>query len=203
MKRLKYLVLLLITVLFVPFAVYATDEAATTTGEEQVTTEEAAAEESKEAKVYLFRGETCPHCQEAEEWFQSIEAEYGSYFEIVDYETWNDEANRDVFRNVLKARGEYVSDDESLGVPYILIGDKSWTGFAEEYQQEIIDQIKQVFAQDVSERYDIMKYIESGTTPKKESAEKSGATDAIILLVILLVCGGAGFGIYQARKNTK
>ena len=203
MKRLKYLVLLLITVLFVPFAVYATDEAATTTGEEQVTTEEAATEESKEVKVYLFRGETCPHCQEAEEWFQSIEAEYGSYFEIVDYETWEHEENVDIFREVLKARGEYVSDEESLGVPYILIGDKSWNGFTEEYEQEIIDQIKQVFAQDVSERYDIMKYIESGTTPKKESAEKSGASDAIILLVILLVCGGAGFGIYQARKNTK
>ena len=193
MKRLKYLVLLLITVLFVPFAVYATDEAATTTGEEQVTTQE-----SKEVNLYFFRGEGCPHCEEAEEWFKSIEEEYGSYFNIVDYEVWNDENNAALMEKVAKARGE-----EAEGVPYIIVGDKSWSGFTSEYEQEILDQIQKVFAQDVSERYDIMKYVDSGTSQKKESSEKSGATDAIILLVILLVCGGAGFGIYQARKNTK
>ena len=193
MKRLKYLVLLLITVLFVPFAVYATDEAATTTGEEQVTTQE-----SKEVNLYFFRGEGCPHCEEAEEWFKSIEEEYGSYFNIVDYEVWNDENNAALMEKVAKARGE-----EAEGVPYIIVGDKSWSGFTSEYEQEILDQIQKVFAQDVSERYDIMKYVDSGTSQKNESSEKSGATDAIILLVILLVCGGAGFGIYQARKNTK
>ena len=28
---------------------------------------------SKKINVYLFRGEGCPHCQEAEEWFSSID----------------------------------------------------------------------------------------------------------------------------------
>ena len=187
MKRLKYLVILL-AILFVPFAVFAEDEQVTTTGEEQATT----TEESKEVNLYFFRGEGCSHCAEAEEWFQSIEEEYGSFFNIVDYETWYNEENQALMEKVAEARGE-----EAEGVPYIIVGDKSWQGFTEEYKEEILDQIKQVFAQNVSERYDIMKYVESGTTPKKES------NDAVILLVILLVCGGLGFGIYQARKKAK
>ena len=187
MKRLKYLVILL-AILFVPFAVFAEDEQVTTSGEEQATT----TEESKEVNLYFFRGEGCSHCAEAEEWFQSIEAEYGSFFKIVDYETWYNEENAALMEKVAEARGE-----EASGVPYIIIGDKSWNGFDTDYTEEMLDQIKLEFAKDVSERYDIMKYVESGTTPKKES------NDAVILLVILLVCGGLGFGIYQARKNAK
>ena len=62
MKKLKYLVILLIAALVIPFTVHADGE------------------ESKEVKVYFFRGEGCPHCVEAEEWFITIEEEYGSYF---------------------------------------------------------------------------------------------------------------------------
>ena len=102
MKKLKYLVILLIAALIIPFTVYAE-------GEENT--------ESKEVNVDLFRGEGCPHCQEAEEWLESIEEEYGSYFKVVDYEVWYNQENSELMTEVAKARGESAE-----GVPYIIIG---------------------------------------------------------------------------------
>ena len=70
------LLLVLLMILVAPFTVFA---------------EEEAKEESKEVKVYFFRGQGCSHCAEAEEWFKSIEEEMGDRFEIIDYETWYNE----------------------------------------------------------------------------------------------------------------
>lgn len=193
MKRLKYFVILFAAVLLLPFAVMAE-------GEEVTATEEAVTEDatSNEVPVYFFRGEGCPHCEEAEQWFSSIEEELGSYFKIVDYETWYNEENADLMQKVAEARGE-----EAEGVPYIIIGDKSWNGFDEaSYADEIKDQIKSVFAQNVNDRYDVMKYLDNPSKAKKE-ADKSSNNDALILIVILLVCGGAGYGIYKARATAK
>lgn len=87
--------------------------------------------------IYFFRGEGCPHCQEAEEWFDSIKGEYGDLFTVVDYETWNNQDNAKLMEAIAKLRGETVE-----GVPYIIIGNKSWNGFTESYEQEMINEIK-------------------------------------------------------------
>ena len=182
MKNVKYLFLFM-AILFLPFVVFAD--------------EEASSDESKEAIIYFFRGEGCSHCAEAEEWFKSIEDEYGERFTIKDYETWYDEDNAELMKKVAKARGE---EDQATGVPYIIIGDKSWIGFADEYKDEIKEQIDKVYGQDVSERYDILKYVKSGKSAKKE--EKSNSSDVVALLCMIVVCGLIIFGIYKARKNT-
>lgn len=190
MKRLKYFVILLVAFLIIPFGVFAE-------GEENGNAEETNTEEkteSKEVTLYFFRGEGCSHCAEAEEWFQSIEEEYGSFFEIKEYETWYNEDNADLMQRVAEARGETAD-----GVPYIIVGNKSWNGFAEDYKDEIINEIKSVFEQDVADRYDIMKYL---ATQKNEKEENSSSSDFVALVLIVLVVGGIGFGIYQARKNT-
>ncbi len=205
MKKLKYLVILLALTLIIPFTVYAEDEE--TYNEEEVveeaseetpeeTTENNEQEESKEVKIYFFRGEGCPHCEEAEEWFKSIEEEYGSLFEVVDYETWYNEDNAKLMQDVAEVRGETAE-----GVPYIIIGDKSWNGFAESYEEDIINQIKTLFEQNVSERYDVMKYLDIIGNGKKTDEEKE-SNDALALILIILITGGVGFGIYQARKKT-
>ena len=196
MKSIKYLVILLVAFLLVPFAVYAVDEEVTSENPEVTT-----GETDNRVPVYIFRGEGCPHCAEAEAWFQSIEEEYGSMFKIVDYETWENTENRELFVKVLKARGEYVSDEESLGVPYILVGDKSWNGFADDYKDEIIEQIKNVFAQNIDDRYDIMKYLD--TASKGKTAPKKESNDVLALILILLVCGGIGFGVHKARTTVQ
>lgn len=199
MKKLKYLVLLFAAFLILPFAVYAEDEYEDEGYVEEVaeetTSSEESNDESKKVNVYLFRGEGCPHCQEAEEWFESIKDEYGSYFKVVDYETWYNEDNAKLMEQVAEARGETAE-----GVPYIIIGNKSWNGFAESYEEEILEQIKSVFAQDVSERYDIMTYLPYINNDKKE--EEKSSNDVLSLIIIVVVAGGIGFGIYQARKKT-
>lgn len=179
MKKIKYLVILLISALVIPFTVKAEGE---TNGE------------SKEVKVYFFRGEGCSHCAEAEAWFQSIEAEYGSYFQIIDYETWYNQDNANLMQEVAAARGE-----EAEGVPYIIIGNQSWNGFTEAYGSEMIERIKSEFETNVDDRYDIMKLLPE--LSKKE--ESSTGKDILALLVILVVFGGICFGVYKARTKTK
>ncbi len=190
MKYIKYLVVLLAIFLVLPFGVFAEDENNTTSESEATVSND-----DKKVNLYLFRGEGCPHCAEAEEWFDSIKGEYGDYFKVVDYEVWNDEDNAKLMEKVAKLRNEDVS-----GVPYIIIGDKSWNGFDESYEDEMIDQIKSVYSQDVSKRYDIMNYVNDSSSNSK--TKKSSSSDVLALIIILIVVGGAGYGIYYARKST-
>ena len=184
MKKFKFLFVLLAMVLVLPLTVFADEE-------EETTTEEV----DQRVLVYFFRGEGCPHCQEAEEWFQSIEAEYGSKYRIVDYETWYDEDNADLMQRVSDAR-----DDNATGVPYIIIGDKSWIGFDETtYGPEIKAQIDAVYAQEVSERYDALALV--GESAKAEKAKDGNGSDVIALVVILVVVALGCFGIYKARVS--
>ena len=183
MKQFKYLMLLLAMVFVLPFTVLAEGEEA-----ESV---------DNRVKVYFFRGEGCPHCAEAEQWFSKIQDEYGSKFQIVDYETWNNADNAKLMQKVAVARGE---EDEATGVPYIIIGDKSWIGFAESSMaDEIKSQIDTVYAQAESDRYDVMDLVETGKT--NTSKEESNGSDVLALVIILLVVGGICFGVYKARNT--
>ena len=191
MKVLKYLVVLLAIFLIMQFAVFAEEEAS---NNDENTTEEASSNDnsdSKKVNVYFFRGEGCSHCAEAEEWFDSIKEEYSEYYNLIDYEVWYNTDNSDLMQKVADARGE-----EAEGVPYIIIGDKSWNGFDSSYEEDMINQIKSVYAQDVKDRYDIMTLLTDSKTSKKDS----NASDILVLLAIIVVAGGIGFVIYKARK---
>lgn len=184
MKKLKYLVVLLMALMIIPFGVFA-DE--TDTSEDNV---------SKAVTVYLFRGDGCSYCAAAEEWFNEIGLqELGKKFIVKDYETWYNQDNADLMRKVAEARNESAN-----GVPYIIVGDQSWAGFADEYKEEIISKINSVYDQEVSERYDIMQLVETGTTKEKE---KSSSSDVVALIVILAIVGAAGFAIYTTKKSVK
>ena len=181
MKKFSFVLVLLMALLVLPFSVFADDEELIATNEE----------DSKKVNVYLFRGEGCPHCQEAEEWFDSIQEEYGSFFKVVDYEVWNDTDNSDLMDKVAKARKEDVE-----GVPYIIIGDHSWNGFTDSYKEEMVSEIKAEFEKDVDSRYDIMKLMENG-----EVEEEKGSNDFVVVLLIVLVVGGICYGVYKARES--
>ncbi len=172
MKKIVYLLLAIAFVL--PFAVFAEGE------------------ESREVKVYFFHGDGCPHCAEAEEYFQGIEAEYGDKFEIVSYEVWNDSNNAALMEKVGKARNEEIG-----GVPYIVIGNKSWAGFTEQWGKEMLAEINSLYEVEVADRYDIMQLVETGSTATEKT---SVGSDIVSLIVILLIAGGIGFGIYKSRQ---
>ena len=188
MKKIKYLFLILLSLLILPFGVYAEGE-----DEETVESEEV----DNQVVVYFFRGEGCSHCAEAEAWFESIEEEYGEKFRIQDYETWYNAENSELMSRVVKARKD---DESNIGVPYIIIGDQSWIGFDKSYSQEIIDKINQLYDQDVEERYDIMAFVDTNVDLANDDAKSSG-NDVVALFLIIIVCAGIGTGIYFARKQ--
>ena len=194
MKSLKIIFILLVALLL-PIVAFAEDEdtdAATTEDGEVVMAEEG----SNEVNVYFFRGEGCSHCAEAEAWFESIEEEYGSKFKIVDYETWYNSENAELMQKVAKARGETAE-----GVPYIIVGNKSWNGFAEDYADEILAQIESEFETNVDERYDIMKLMETGGNAKVDDKDDKKSNDALSLIIIIVAVGAICFGVYKASNS--
>lgn len=194
MKKFKLYLAIIMCLLMIPFTVFA-DEADTDSKDEATTEEkDTKSEDSKKVKIYFFRGEGCPHCAEAEEFFDSIKDEYGEYYTIVDYETWYNTENADLLQKVGKARDEEIS-----GVPYILIGNKSWSGYSSDMNDEIISTIKSEYEKDVADRYDIMKLIATGSTKAKE---KSKSGDVMALIIVLIVVAGISYGVVVARKKT-
>ena len=86
--------------------------------------------------VYLFWGNGCPHCEHAKEFFNELDKEYGDYYNLVDYEIWYDEGNKQLYNKVTERLGDTAS-----GVPFIVIGDETFRGYSSLIDQEIIDTI--------------------------------------------------------------
>lgn len=190
------LVVILSVFLVLPFGVLASQE--TSTDPANNNTPAGEVEKDKKVKVYFFRGEGCPHCEEAETFFQSIQESYGDLYTIVDYETWYNTENADLLQKIGKAR-----DEDIQGVPYIIVGNKSWSGYSSEYDDEIVKKIKSEYEKDPEERYDIIELVNTGKTNGIEEETKSYANDAMILVAILIVVAGIVTGIVVARKKTK
>lgn len=200
MKKLKIFLAIIACLLIVPFTVLAegdTDSASSN-------------EDSKKVKLYFFHGDGCPHCAEAEEFFDSIKDEYGDKFEVVAYEVWYDTDNNELLQKIGEARDEKIS-----GVPYILIGDKSWSGYASSLDDEIIDAIKSEYDKDVADRYDIMNYVDGSKGNSKALGDNSSnssnnsttvkdekkSNDALAIVIMLVVAAGIGYGVVVARKK--
>lgn len=81
--------------------------------------------------VYLFRGEGCPHCEDEMEFLDSIQKDY-PYMHVIKYEIWENPDNA-ALADKVKAR----IDSSSKGVPFLVIGDKSFTGFDESRKTDI------------------------------------------------------------------
>jgi len=195
MKKIKLFLAIIMCLFAMPLAVLADegsdDNVEVTSGETEVQ------EEDNRVKIYFFRGEGCPHCADAEEFFNSIEEEYGQYYKILDYETWYNSDNAALLQKVGEARNEEIS-----GVPYILIGDKSWSGYNDSFADDIKDTIKSEYEKAVADRYDIANYVDftNAAGSVTEAAKKSN--DAMVLIIILLAVAGITYGVVAARKKT-
>lgn len=195
MKKIKLFLAIIMCLFAMPLAVLADegsdDNVEVTSGETEVQ------EEDNRVKIYFFRGEGCPHCADAEEFFNSIEEEYGQYYKILDYETWYNSDNAALLQKVGEARNEEIS-----GVPYILIGDKSWSGYDNSFADDIKDTIKSEYEKAVADRYDIANYVDftNAAGSVTEAAKKSN--DAMVLIIILLAVAGITYGVVAARKKT-
>ena len=145
-----------------------------------------AAKAEGKVKVYLFRGEGCPHCEEAVEFFGSLESDVTSRFELIQYEVWNDEANNQLMKDVASKL-----DDEVSGVPYIVVGDQTFHGYTDEIGEEIVNTINEYYENGVF--IDVL----DGMTIEKTNNNN----DAIIVGVFVAVVVIGAVLVVLARKK--
>ena len=163
MKKIKLLVVALIAIILLPFS--------------------ANAAEKEPINVYLFKGDGCGYCKAALEFFKSIEDDYGKYFNLVEYEVWYSEDNATLMTEVASYFGEEIG-----GVPYIVIGDKTFQGYAESYDEEIKTAIKNAYNN--KDYVDAVKAVNGGQTPgSNQEEEKDNGNKTTIIIISVAVIG--------------
>jgi len=102
--------------------------------------------------IYFFWGNGCPHCEEEFEFLESIKTEYGDYFTLNTFEVWYNKDNVKVLESFANAMGEKVT-----GIPYTIIGNKTFTGFKDEYKKEFLTAIKEQYKNSYDVYFDKIK----------------------------------------------
>lgn len=90
--------------------------------------------------IYIFWGDGCPHCKHLAEFLGEKQSEIGDKISLYTFEVWKDKNNL----SFLKSFGKFLGENPK-GVPYIIISNKTYSGFSEtdeETKQEIINLIK-------------------------------------------------------------
>ena len=107
-----------------------------------------------EVVVNLFYGDTCAFCHQERIYLDSLERQFGDNIIVREYEVWNNKENNDLMMDV-----KDNFDDKGDGVPYTVIGNKTYTGISEEIKDsirtDILDGIKYP-------KLDAVEYIKSG-----------------------------------------
>ena len=141
------------------------------------------AEKKDKIKVYVFYGDGCPHCHKAFEFLDSIEEEYGKYYQLVKFETWYSSSNAKMMKQVAEKLGTDTGKD--FGVPYIIIGDKTFVGYAEVYNDDIKKAIKEAYESDSYEDK-VKPIVDERNKQNKETIYMAcGSITALAILVII------------------
>ncbi len=192
MKKHLVLVMILLGLVFVPFSVKADKKEYSTLDLKGALAEEEIEPEFKNYKpnsdaitIYLFRGNGCGYCRAFLSFLNSIADEYGKYFVLESYEVWNDQNNSELMGEV----SEYL-DNPAGGVPYIVIGEQVFAGYAEEYDEGIKTAITELYNTKKSKRYDVMD--EMKKHPKKKSSSEGTGVGASLLWIFAMVFVATG-----------
>lgn len=150
-------------------------------------------EDDNKVNVYIFRGYSCWHCLDEVSWLSTQVKDYGKYFNVRSYEVWKNKDNNKLMNTVSKYLGQNAS-----GVPFTVIGDKSYSGFSEATGNEMLKVIQEEFEK--KDRYDIKNEInlEDGTV--KNANKKSSNSVLIVLISLVLICGIA-FIVYLSKSK--
>ena len=139
-------------------------------------------ETDDQAIVYLFRGNGCGYCRAFLTFLNSIVGEYGKYFKVVSYEVWYDQENNALLDSVSK----YL-DNPAQGVPYIVIGDKVFAGYAASYDDEIKSTIKALYDTKKDDRYDVFKEMEENPNKEDRTTIKTITKNIVIATIVAVV----------------
>lgn len=134
-------------------------------------------ENDKQISIYMFRGKGCSHCQEFLNYVaNTLVSKYGDKFRLVSFEAWNDVNNSKLLNSVADFLG-----DQAGGVPYIVIGDKTFLGYGSSMNSEIESAITTLY--NSKKRYDVFTEMN-----KKEKSDMSNL--AVIVCNFLITTVG-------------
>ena len=125
----------------------------------------------------------------------SIVEEYGKYFEVVSFESWYDADNGALMEEVSTFLGE-----PAQGVPYIVIGDQAFGGYAESYNEAIIGKIQEEYAKE-NDKYDVFE--EMAKAEKAAARAENAKTNKIIIFNFVFVALGTATVIMFNSKQNK
>ena len=96
--------------------------------------------DENKVNIYFFWGNGCPHCEEEFKFLESIETEYGNYFTLNTFEVWYNKDNAKIMEQFVTAMKEEVT-----GIPYTIIGNKTFVGFSKKHEEEFLKAIKEQY----------------------------------------------------------
>lgn len=100
--------------------------------------------------VYLFWGKGCPHCKELAIFLHSLNSKYTNY-NLYTFEVWHNNDNVELMSRF----GTYFNESPE-GVPYLIIGDKTFVGYSKEDNKDIEEAILNTYNSKF-DAYDKMK----------------------------------------------
>lgn len=207
----KIIIVMLMFLLLFPVCIYAKPQAL---GLEDTLKDEGISiafdgysETEEQVIVYLFRGAGCIHCHDFLEFLNEFAKENGALFKLRSYEVYNNTDNNDLKKKI----AEYFGD-RAGGVPYIIIGDKTFYGYAKDDASTIEEAIKEAYQN--SERYDVFEKMDNNVEPviaigsdnQDRQPKKSNKTFAIIILILMIIfCIPILFSnlIFRSKKKDK
>ena len=207
----KTIIVVLISVLFIPISIFAKPQALDLEGtlkdegisiafDNYVETEE-------QVIIYLFRGAGCIHCHDFLEFLNEFAKDNGTLFKLRSYEVYKNEDNNNLKKKIAEHFG-----DRAGGVPYIIIGNNTFYGFAKESAPEIENTIKEEYKK--TDRYDAFLELDKSTkpvistgdnVPTESPKKKSNAITIIILIIAIFFSILIIFTdfVFRKKKSTK
>lgn len=165
----------------------------------------AKAESKNEVTIYMFRGNTCPHCEEALEYLKSHEEEIPKDIKFLTYEVYDNSKNNDLLQRIEKKLN--FKEDDIGSIPLFVVGNEYVLGYSSAAD------LKKVFnlaesAKDSDDYEDIVskEIKDSNLKVNSVSIEKLIAGPNKVVTIIVFGIFGAivlGFGamIIFSRKN--
>ena len=131
---------------------------------------------AKEVNVYMFYGKTCPHCEEALKYLNSIKDEHD--LKIHKYEVWYNDDNKKLMKEI----GDYLDINVS-GIPFTIINNTGIIGYSSETTSETyLYHINKAKEDDFVDNVGIKLGAVKGEIKKQTSVSKTSKTNTIIKL---------------------
>ncbi len=128
-KKLLFISITILLILIITAISFFTDDTNSMKSNSKLINKKATVEsikfKEKKVNIYFFWGDGCPHCEEEYEFWDSIINDYKNKInKIYGLEVWKNKKNAKNMKKFAKFKG-----DEIKGVPYTIIGEKTFVGF--------------------------------------------------------------------------